>query len=217
MLPVLKREGKTLQQRRTGSSTLTVFREFWKLWRWKKEENAPSYTSSELYNNMVSPKDSAIERKDRKGTATGHANQCFNYPANVLSRDFTNGRIRKFSKHNPHHAPGSQFPLFASEFLYSSRTCRHNNLFHTYWSGESSQTFNNIFFLALNFLWISISNSSLIAAPHNFFTTIQPSYSIWFQRLTQRNKIFIMLPHSTCTPLHGSPSDIVTKRMSGIV
>jgi hypothetical protein len=32
---------------------------------------------------MVSPKDSAIEGKDRKGTATGHANPYSNYPATV--------------------------------------------------------------------------------------------------------------------------------------
>jgi hypothetical protein len=48
MLLVVKRKGKIVQQRRTGSSTLTVFREFWKLWRWKKKR-MHYYTSSGLY------------------------------------------------------------------------------------------------------------------------------------------------------------------------
>jgi hypothetical protein len=37
---------------------------------------------------MVSPKDFAIERKDGKGTGTGHGDASANYPPNILYRAF---------------------------------------------------------------------------------------------------------------------------------
>jgi hypothetical protein len=51
----------------------------------KKERRMHYYIPQLGCNNMVSPKDSAIERNAIKLTATGHANPCSNYPANVLS------------------------------------------------------------------------------------------------------------------------------------
>jgi hypothetical protein len=75
---------------------------------------------------MVSPKDFAIERKDGKGTGTGHGDASANYPPNVLYRAFITQTNGKSSKPNSHNAPCTHFQLFAYEIPYSSRKYRQN-------------------------------------------------------------------------------------------